>query len=367
MIRIPVYKPSLTGNERKYVDQCLESGWISSKGEFVDRFEKAFAGYVQAPCAASVSNGTVALHVAMLALGLGPGDEVIVPTFTYIASVNAITYSGATPVFVDSLPGTWQMDPDDVRRKLSARTRAIEAVHLYGHPCEMDELAAIASERGLFLVEDCAEAFGARYRGRPVGSFGQISAYSFFGNKTITTGEGGMVTTQEESLHDRVMRLKGQGLAKYREYWHDIIGFNFRMTNVCAAIGLAQLEQADDFIARKAQLAQWYREALWDVPQVLFHATQPHVTHSHWMVTVLVDQAIDRQPLRDLLARHGIETRPAFYPVHLMPPYGARYQQHPVAEDLGRRGINLPSYPDLTREQVREITHLIREYYTHRP
>lgn len=362
MIRIPVYQPSLTGNEKQYVNECLDSTWISSKGKFITSFETGFARYVGTKFAASVSNGTVALHLALIALGIGPGDEVIVPTLTYIASVNAIAYVGATPVFVDSLEGAWQMDPQDVRRKVTAKTRAIMAVHLYGHPCEMDELAQIAREHDLFLIEDCAEAFGTRYKGRHAGTFGHISTFSFFGNKTITTGEGGMVVTDDETLYDRLLHFKGQGLAKHREYWHDIIGYNYRMTNICAAIGLAQLEQADDFLAKKRQIAEWYCEGLTGLP-VTFHGEVGDVYHSYWMCSILVGDPSERDPLRDALRAEGIETRPLFYPVHTMPMYSQKFQRHPVAENLGWRGINLPSYPALTHENVQEICGVIRGFY----
>ena len=210
---IPLYMPDLSGNEKRYVTECLDSTWISSKGQFIEQFETRFAEYFGGRHAVAVCNGTVALHLAMVTLGIGPGDEVIVPTLTYIASVNAIAYTGATPVFVDSLPDTWQMDPADVKRKITARTRAIMAVHLYGHPCRMDALAALAREHDLFLIEDCAEAIGTRFNGRHVGLFGDIATFSFYGNKTITTGEGGMVVTNDETLHERARRLKGQGLA----------------------------------------------------------------------------------------------------------------------------------------------------------
>jgi perosamine synthetase len=297
--------------------------------------------------------------LALVALGIGPGVEVIVPTLTYIASVNAIAYTGATPVFVDSLEDTWQMSPEDVRAKITSRTRAILAVHLYGHPCDMSALCAIAKEHDLLLIEDCAESFGSLYQGRHTGTFGDIATFSFFGNKTITTGEGGMVVTNDETLHARVCHFKGQGLAKYREYWHDVIGYNYRMTNICAAIGLAQLEQADTFIAKKRQLAAWYMEDLADSP-VVFHKPCGDVFHTHWMCSVLVPDPADRDPLRAELAAAGIETRPLFYPVHTMPMYSQRFQKHPGAESLGWRGINLPSYPELTREQVSEISSVIR-------
>jgi perosamine synthetase len=353
-MNIPVYQPTLSGNEKKYVNECLDSNWISSKGRFVREFEQHFGEYTGIKHATGVSNGTVALHLALMALGVGPDDEVIVPTLTYIASVNAITYTGATPVFVDSLQDTWQMDPQDVRHKITPRTKAIMAVHLYGHPCDMDAIQSIAKEHGLFVVEDCAEAFGTLYKGKHVGSFSDIATYSFFGNKTITTGEGGMVVTDDETLFDRAVHFKGQGLANHREYWHDVIGYNYRMSNICAAIGLAQLEQADEFISRKRQIAEWYKVALQGQP-VTVHGEFGAVRHSYWMVSILVEKAQQRDPLREVLTAAGIETRPLFYPIHTMPMYAQRFQRHPVAENLGWRGINLPSWPYLSKEQVERI------------
>ena len=361
MFKYPVYQPSLTGNEKLYVNECLDSTWISSKGKFISSFEDAFKSYVGVRHAATVSNGTVAIHLALLALGVGSEAEVIVPTLTYIASVNAIAYTGATPIFCDSLEDTWQMDPEDVRRKISPRTRAILAVHLYGQPCEMDELTKIAREHNLFLVEDCAEAFGSLYKGRHTGTFGDIGTFSFFGNKTITTGEGGMVITNDDTLHDRMTHFKGQGLAKYREYWHDVIGYNYRMTNICAAIGLAQLEQADSFIAKKREIAQWYKREL-DGSRIVFHKEVGNVRHSYWMISILVPDAKDRDPLRSSLRKGGIETRPLFYPVHSMPMYSSAFQRHPVAENLAWRGINLPSYPGLEENSVREICSMIKAH-----
>ena len=261
-IKYPVYKPSLNGNEKKYVMECLDSTWISSKGKFISEFENKFAEYLGVKYAASVSNGTVALHVALLALGIGPEDEVIVPTFTYIASVNAITYTGAKPVFVDSNPSHWQMNVEDVNKKLSNRTKAILAVHLYGHPCDIEELRKISDDKKLFLIEDTAEALGSKYDNKLLGTFGDISTFSFFGNKTITTGEGGMVVTNNPELHKKAVHIKGQGLADHREYWHDIIGYNYRMTNICAAIGLAQLEKINEVIKKKREIAKWYKDGL---------------------------------------------------------------------------------------------------------
>jgi len=354
MFKIPIYQPSLTGNEKRYVNECLDSTWISSKGKFVSLFEENFAHYIGTKYATSVANGTVGLHLALLALGIEPGDEVIVPTLTYVASVNAIAYMGAIPVFVDSLKSSWQMDPEDVRKKITPKTRAIMVVHLYGHPCDMGALAEIAKEHGVLLVEDCAEGFGSYYKNKHVGVFGDISVFSFFGNKTITTGEGGMVVTNDATLHDRAVRFKGQGLAKHRQYWHDIIGYNYRMTNICAAIGLAQLEQASQFISKKRELAFWYKQGLQHLP-LETHDEIGDVTHSYWMCSILVEDPSKRDPLRDHLHGSGIETRPLFYPVHTMNMYSTKSKRFPVAEDLGWRGINLPSWPGLQREQVDEI------------
>ena len=357
--RIPVYQPSLAGNEKQYVGECLDSTWISSKGEFIVKFEEEFSRRTGVKYSTSVCNGTVALHLALVTLGLGPGDEVIAPTLTYVASVNSIAYTGATPVLVDSLHSTWQMDPEDVRRKITRNTRAIMAVHLYGHPCEMVELVSIARENNLFLVEDCAEAFGSFYRGEHVGCFGDIATYSFYGNKSITTGEGGMVVSNDETLFDRATHFKGQGLAKHREYYHDVVGFNYRMTNICAAIGLAQLERADEILSKKREIAEWYKELLQGLP-VVVHGENSGVRHSYWMVSILFETAEKREKAREALGAAGIETRPVFCPVHMMPMYDKRFQRHPVAESLGWRGINLPSWPGLTRDAVSEIAEVIR-------
>ena len=364
MYEIPLYKPSLDGNEKKYVNECLDSTWISSKGEYIPRFENRFAGYVGSRYAASVCNGTVALHVALLALGIGVGDEVIVPTLTYVASVNSIAYTGAKPVFVDSLETSWQMDPEDVRRKISPKTRAIMAVHLYGFPCDMNMLSSLAAEHGLLLIEDCAEAIGSLYQGRHVGSFGNIATYSFYGNKTITTGEGGMVVTSDETLYERVVHLKGQGLAKNRHYWHDVTGYNYRMTNICAAIGFAQLERVDVFLSKKREIAAWYALELKNVP-VTFHRENDGVRHSYWMCSILVDRPETRDSLRNILEENGIETRPLFFPVHTMPMYVERGEVHPVAEHLALRGINLPSWPGLQKMHIAHICGIIRNTLGH--
>ncbi len=364
MIRIPVYQPSIGELEKQYVNDCLDSNWISSKGKYVQQFEQAFAARIGVRYATSVCNGTAALHVALVSLGIGPGDEVIVPTLTYIASVNAIRYTGATPVFVDSRLDTWQIDTNDVRAKITPRTRAILAVHLYGHPCDMDELGTIAASHDLFLIEDCAEAIGTSYHGRHVGNFGHISAFSFFGNKTITTGEGGMVVTNDRTLYERAIHFKNQGLSA-RQYWQDAIGYNYRMTNICAAIGLAQMSRLEEFLSRKRQLAAQYKKNLTGLP-LSVHGEYGEVVHSYWMISIIVRDADTRDPLRDFLTERGIETRPLFYPVHTMPMYDAHFHSYPNAEYLGWRGINLPSWPELELSAVDEICAAIREFYASR-
>lgn len=362
-INYPVYKPRLSGNEKKYVLECLDSTWISSKGKFIKEFENKFAEYLGVKYAASVSNGTVALHVALLALGIGHGDEVIVPTFTYIASANAITYTGATPVFVDSDLSHWQMNANDVKKKINNKTKAIIAVHLYGHPCDIDELKKIAYENKLFLIEDTAEALGSEFEGKKVGTFGDVGTFSFFGNKTITTGEGGMVVTNNKDLFEKIVHIKGQGLAKNAEYWHDIIGYNYRMTNICAAIGLAQLENINDVINKKREIALWYKNELKSLPLVFHDELNEKFFSTYWMISVLAENQETRNKLRLHLSQNGIETRPAFNPVHLMPMYKKDNMHYPVAVELGKRGINLPSYPELNHNDIKFICNIISNFY----
>jgi perosamine synthetase len=361
MKKIPVYEPSLLGNEKKYVLDCLDTNWISSKGQYIEKFERAFTKAISVKYGAAVCNGTAGLHLCMLALGIGPGDEVLVPTLTYVASANAIKYVGATPVFVDSDPLTWQINPKDIVKKISIRTKAILVVHLYGHPCDMNEIVKIKNDNSLYLIEDCAEAFGTLYRGSHVGGFGDIAMFSFFGNKTITTGEGGMVVTNDKTLNERVNRYKGQGLADYRQYWHDIVGYNYRMTNICAAIGLAQLEQSQKFLDKKRAVMQAYKEGLKNMP-LTFHEEIGDVRHSYWMISILCEVDVNRDGLRKFLDERGIETRPVFYPIHTMPIFSDAYERNPVAEEIASRGLTLPSYPNLTDEDISYICFSIGEY-----
>lgn len=363
MKKIPVYEPILGQASRDNVIKCLESNWISSRGEFIEKFEEAFCQEVGCKYASSVSNGTVALHLALLALGVGKDVEVIVPTFTYIAPVNAINYVGAKPVFVDSMPDTWQMDPAEVEAKITSRTAAIIIVHLYGHPADNDAILAVAGKHNIAVIEDCAEAFGSYIGNFHVGNHGDISTFSFFGNKTITTGEGGMVVTNDSSLNERVRKFKGQGLAGSKEYWHDVVGYNYRMTNICAAIGLGQLELSDQFISKKRQIATKIRDSLVGLPlEILWE--KPGVTNSFWMVTIATIEATHRDALRYYLLGFGIETRPAFYPAHTMPMYKhLSVGDYPKSIDLAARGINLPSSPALTESDIDYVISKIRCFF----
>lgn len=358
---IPIYRPRLAGNEKRYVNECLDTTWISSRGEFIERFESAFKDYTGAAHALSVSNGTVAIHLALIALGIGPGDEVLVPSLTYVASVNCIVQSGASPVYVDSCATTWQIDVNDIVAKITPRTKAVMAVHLYGLSCDMDALVSICQRHGLLLIEDCAEAFGSRYRNQHVGNFGDAATFSFFGNKTITTGEGGMVVIKDEKIAARARSLKSQGVSPTREYWHDMLAFNYRMTNICAAIGLAQLEQADQILSSKRAVANRYREALRDLP-LDFHDEVPGTVHSFWMCSIALKDAADRDPMREHMAKLGIETRPVFYPSHFL-PHLRQELKLPVAEDVSSRGLNLPSFPDLTSAEIEAVADSMRTYF----
>jgi perosamine synthetase len=360
MKNIPVYEPVLNGNEKKYVLQCLESTWISSKGEYISRFEGEFSSYLGIDYSTSVSNGTVALHLALLALGIGDGDEVITPTLTYIASVNAIEYVGASPVFVDSDDGTWNIDPNKIVEKITSKTKAIMVVHLYGNPCAMNEIQKICKKYDLYLIEDAAEAFGSQYKGQYTGTFGDVSTFSFFGNKTITTGEGGMVVSSNKLIIEKVAHLKNQGVVPDKEYWHDVVGFNYRMTNICAAIGVAQLENVDKLLKKKRSIAKWYQEEL-EGKGVRFQYENSQTVNSFWMVTILLEDGSERENLRDFLKTKGVETRPIFFPVHKMPVFFCK-SNFPVAESLSKRGINLPSSPSLEQKDVKFICSAIIKF-----
>jgi perosamine synthetase len=351
---IPVAAPALVGRELEYVTDCIESSWISSAGSYIERFEASFSEFVGVEHAVACCNGTAALHLALLALGVGPGDEVIVPTLTYVATANAVRYCGAEPVFVDSDQETWNLDPAKVEQSFTPRTKGVIAVHLYGHPADMDPINAAARSRGLWVLEDAAEAHGARYRGRIAGSLSECAIFSFYGNKIVTTGEGGMVVTEDEALAARLRLLRGQGQDPERRYWFPVIGYNYRLTNLAAAIGVAQMERIDWHVDRRREVASWYRERLNGSNVVEFSPAADWAEPAYWMSCVLLEEGGEaaRNRVMAELAARGIDTRPFFYPLHTLPPYAADEGEYPVATSLAARGINLPSSAPLTADDV---------------
>jgi len=359
---IPVFAPWLSENVRRYVLDCVDSGWISSLGQYVGRFEEEFARFSEAAHGVATSNGTTALHLALATIGIGPGDEVLVPDLTFVATANVVRYAGATPVLVDADPVTWGMDPADARAKVTARTRAIIPVHVYGHPVDLDPLLGLAAERALALVEDAAEAHGARHKGRRVGALGRIGAFSFYGNKIITTGEGGMVVTNDPALAERARFLRDHAMDPERRYYHPEIGFNYRMTNIQAAIGCAQLEQAEAILARRKGIAAAYETGLAGIPGLVRPPALPWAESVHWMYSVLVEPAfgLDRDQVRAGLRARGIDSRPFFVPLHELPPYRTT-APFPVATRLARSGINLPSGTGLEPSEIATICRALRD------
>lgn len=362
-IRYPVTEPHLDESDRAHLLDAFDSGWISSQGPYLDQFERNFAGFAGTSHALAVCNGTMALHLALMALDLAPGDEVIVPTFTYIASANAIRYCGATPVFVDCCPDTWNLDPAAVESALTARTVGIMTVHLYGMPCDMTAIQRIARRHALWIVEDAAEAHGATVHGTTVGSFGTIAAFSLFGNKIITTGEGGVVTTDDPALATRMTLLRGQGMDPARRYWFPMVGYNYRMTNLSASLGVSQLSKVHSLIAAHQQVHAWYREALSDMETLAWQGERPDTVSVQWLTSVRVVAAENRPILRDDLMQRlridGIDTRPFFYPMHHLPPYASSLP-FPVADAIASSGLNLPSSPRLRQPDVEFIAERLR-------
>lgn len=355
---IPVAHPVFAGNEKKYVMECLDTGWISSIGRFIRLFEEGFAAYCETSYAVACNNGTTALHLALAALGVQPGDEVIVPTLTYVATANAVRYCGARPVFADSDPRTLALDPASLDQLITPQTRGIVVVHLYGHPADMDPILRTARRHGLFVIEDAAEAHGALYCGRKAGSLADAATFSFYGNKIITTGEGGMVTTSDPALHDRLRLLRGQGMDPARRYWFPVVGYNYRMTNVAAAIGLAQLEQIHEFLDQRLHLAACYRHALAPLAEYLeLPSEQPWARHAYWSYAVVLRDSVrlQRDDIMRGLDQDAIETRPVFYPMHVMPPYHEPARRYPVAERVSARGICLPMHGLLTPDDIAYI------------
>ena len=360
---IHIASPDLSGNEKRYVNECLDSTWISSAGHFIGDFERAFADLCGSRHAVATNNGTTALHLILAALNIGPGDEVIVPVLTYIATANAVRYCGAEPVFVDVEPDTMNMDPRLFEAAITERTRAVIPVDLYGHPADMVAITAIADRHGIHVVEDSAEAHGAEINGHRVGSFGLVTAFSFFGNKILTTGEGGAVTTDDPDLAARLRLLRGQGMDLKRRYWFTDVGFNYRMTNIAAAIGLAQLERFDESLIRRDLIAKQYDELLANVPGLGLPSQRPEVRRVNWLYTITIDGAsVDqRDRLISGLAEDGIETRPVFHPLHHLPPYLQPDRSYPVAERLGASGISLPTHLGLTEGDITTVCNALAD------
>jgi perosamine synthetase len=359
---IPVYEPDLSGNELRYVTDCVQTSWISSIGEYVGRFEQGFARFCGASHGIATSNGTTALHLALVALGIGAGDEVIVPALTFIATANAVTYTGARPVLVDSEAQTWNLDPARLAESVTPRTKAIIPVHLYGHPVDMDPLLEIARRYGLYVIEDAAEAHGAEYRGRRVGPLGDIGCFSFYGNKIITTGEGGMLVTNDAQLAERAMMLRDHAMSPQRRYWHFEVGYNYRLTNLQAAIGVAQMERINELIAIKRHNAHYYNTLLREVRGITLPPEAPWAKNVYWMYSILVEDSfgVGRDELAAHLKERGIDSRPFFHPLHTMPPYQQDISL-PVAESLARKGLNLPSSALLQEKDIERIVGTIKE------
>ncbi|MDR4508768.1 MAG: aminotransferase class I/II-fold pyridoxal phosphate-dependent enzyme [Candidatus Brocadiaceae bacterium] len=363
--RIPIAKPSLSGNEAKYLLECVATNWISSQGRFVDRFEKEFAAFIGCKFAVAVANGTVALHLALEAINIGSNDEVIVPSLTFIATANAVTYTGAKAVFADSEMETWNLDFRKIEGKITKRTKAIIPVHLYGQPAKMDEIMEIANKHNLYVIEDAAEAHGAVYKGKRAGGIGHIGVFSFFGNKIITTGEGGMLVTDNEEIYQRARILRDHGMDPTKKYWHPYIGFNYRMTNIQSAIGCAQMERIEDILHKKQQIAQIYEDCLHDLEDVLLPPRNDWSKNIYWMYAIVLTGNLAQKNIRDtlisLLQKKHIECRPFFYLIHQMPPYQISHLKMEIAEYLSRNGICLPSYVDMEENETRHVCAILKQ------
>lgn len=365
---IRVANPDLSGKEEEYVQQALRSTWISSTGEFVERFERQFAELCGTADALSVCNGTIALHLALLGLDVRAGDEILVPSLTYVATANAVRYVGAEPVFIDVDPQTWCIDPRSIESAITRRTKGIIPVHLYGHPADMDAINRIAAVHGLWVIEDAAEAHLGRYKERPVGSLGRVATFSFYANKILTCGEGGAVTVSDRNLALRMRTLRGQGMDLERRYYFPVTGYNFRLTNVACAILCAQLERREEILAQRRAIYARYQSRLLAVTGIRMQPVAPWATLSPWLFSVCIDAAEygrTRDDIADLLARNGIETRPFFLPLHRLPPFReCRALPLPETERLAKTGINLPTYPGLSLDEVDRICEIIATAHT---
>jgi len=361
---LPVMTPSLVGRELAYVSNCVRDGWISSQGEYVSRFEAMFAEYHEKSRALTTCNGTAALHLALVALGIGPGDEVIVPDLTFAASANAVLYCGATPVCCDVEQETWTLDPALLEPLVTPRTRAIMPVHLYGHPCDMDAILTVARKHDLRVIEDCAEALGATYRGKRAGTLGDVGCFSFFANKIMTTGEGGMVLTGDPEIAKHMKVLRDHGMTPGRRYWHEHIGYNYRMTNLQAAIGVAQMERIDELLQQRLTVVSRYKQCLADLAGVTLPRERDWARSVYWLFSILVDPVragLDSTALANLLADVGIDTRPLFHPLHAQPPYVSYLKgDAPVATLLSQQGLSLPTANTMTEADVDRVCNAVR-------
>jgi len=360
----PVAIPNLNGNEFKYLSDAFLSSWISSKGKYIDAFESKFSSFSDCEFGVSVSNGTVALHLALISLGIGKGDEVIIPNLTFAATINAVLHCGAKPVIVDIEEESWTIDPKLIEQSLSPNTKAIIVVHLYGQPCDMDSIMKISNKYNIKIIEDCAEAHGAKYSGRKVGSFGDIGCFSFYGNKVITTGEGGMCTTNNEMLYHKMRKLRDHGMSSERRYWHDIVGYNYRLTNLQASIGLAQLERIDEILKNRKNYEEAYYSKLQNI--FIFQTNLKYRNRITWLVSVLVNKNMNRDEIINNLSELGIDARPFFYPLNEMEIY-KKFSKNPtpVSQKISYRGLNLPTYESLKSiEDIIKILDLLNTKFS---
>jgi len=362
--RIPLAEPLLSGNELLYVTECIQSNWISSRGRFVSEFENMFKELHQMSEAIAVSNGTVALSLALESLGIGVGDEVIVPNLTFAASINAIIHVGATPVIVDVESVTWTLDVLLFEQAITPLTKAVMPVHLYGHPSDMIRIVEIAKKNNLLVIEDCAEALGSKVDGRLVGTFGDAACFSFFGNKTITTGEGGMILFKDIIIAQKAKILRDHGMSPKKKYWHEVVGYNYRLTNLQAAIGVAQMEKIDFLLNNKRELAIQYSKELLGIPNIILPSETSWAYNTYWLYTVLVlpDSGINRDDLISAMALNGIETRAVFQPLNTMPIY-EKYtmgKDFPKSEYISRYGICLPSASATQSKEVIQVAEVFK-------
>jgi len=356
-MKYPVYKPEITQIEKDYVNQCLDSTWISSKGEFLQRFEDLVSEKIGIKHAIAVSNGTVALHLALEAFNIGIGDEVIIPDFTYIATANAVKYTGADVVFADVGIKSWNITVENIKKCYSIKTKAVIVTDIYGTPPEMEEIRAFCDSKNIILVEDAAESIGASYKDKMAGNLGDIATLSFFGNKTITTGEGGMVLTNNNEIAQKIRKMKNQGNSETIRYYHDILGYNYRMTNIQAAIGCAQMERLNSILERKQRIHDIYKSELEDI--VTFQEIPDYIKSTYWMISFTFKEFVNKDLLMENLLTDGIETRPFFLPISTMPFYDS--SNTPNSLILSKTGINVPSYPTLKESDIKWICKQIKK------